>query len=176
MYVDFSYFCATNNFYDMAMDYNLPKFNDSMLYFRCPNCRKQFNINEASVIPVNTKSKHVGTKISGRTVTRTYQDTYYHIRFCPSCAKKRSKKISYLSRSVMIIYLLFVILYYFLNWEKLMANGGIGNVIGMVFAFLLLGLIVFAILGWIIHLVFDKTIDIEQAAKDNAIKNPFFDL
>ena len=66
--------------YDIPkLNYEIPKLNLGMMYFRCPSCRKQFNINDATIIPINTKSEHVGTKISGRVVTRTYRDTYHHV-------------------------------------------------------------------------------------------------
>ena len=164
--------------YDIPkLNYEIPKLNLDlgMMYFRCPSCRKQFNINDATVIPINTKSEHVGTKISGRVVTRTYSDTYYHVRFCKSCAKKRIKRQRTIIWSTISILVALLILYYIFNWDKVMAHGGIGNAIGMLFVFAFLGLIVFAIVGWITHLLFDKTIDIEQAAKDNALKNPLFD-
>ena len=144
------------------------------IYFRCPICGKQYRIEEAVVIPINTKSEHVGTKISGRTVTRTYQDTYYHIRFCKSCAKKRIKKESLFTWSIMIIFIVLAILFFVINWNKIMGNGGIGNAIGLLFVLVIIGLFVMAVIGWIKHFLFDKSIDISQAAKGNALKNPLF--
>ena len=43
--------------------------------FVCPYCGKEHNIAEAKLEKILAASKHVTTKVSGRIVTRTYQDS-----------------------------------------------------------------------------------------------------
>ena len=57
--------------------------------FICPSCGKKLKVKEAKVIPIQIESKHIETKVHGRMIERKYRDTYYNIRFCPSCAKRK---------------------------------------------------------------------------------------
>lgn len=63
--------------------------------FVCPYCGKEHNIAEAKIEKILASSKHVSTKISGRIVTRTYQDSYYNIRFCTKCYKRKKEQKQY---------------------------------------------------------------------------------
>lgn len=132
--------------------------------FKCPYCGEEYNITDAKVEKVLASSKHVGTKISGRIVTRTYMESYYNVRFCPNCYKHkhRTKKILY-SAIFLIATTLYAIHYF----------GKIGGSVWDFLGFLLLLYILISLGVGVLNWVLDKTIydvDFENAHKNNAIE------
>ena len=132
--------------------------------FICPYCDKEHNIADAKTEKILASSKHVSTKISGRIVTRTYQDSYYNIRFCAKCYK-RKKMIK------TILYCLILALSTLLYGSHYLGNlnGSIWGFLGFLILLYFLILLVIGVLNWIL----DKTIfdvDFENAANNNAIE------
>ncbi len=129
--------------------------------FVCPDCKKQIKVNDAVVIQIQTESKHIGTEFHGRIVERKYRDTYYDVRFCPSCAKKR-KLISKISLMILFI----IIPLSVAIWSISQPGRSVGSFLGALFATEFLCLVVYGIWNWI---TMGSSIDINEAAKNNAL-------
>lgn len=132
--------------------------------FKCPYCGEEYNITDAKVEKVLASSKHVSTKISGRIVTRTYVDSYYNVRFCPSCYKRKNitKKILY--SSIFVIATILYAIHYF---------GNLGGSFGRFLGFLLLLYFLISLGVGALNWILDKTIydvDFENTHKNNAIE------
>ncbi len=132
--------------------------------FRCPYCNKEHNIIDAKIEPILASSKYVSTKVSGRIVTRTYQDTYYNIRFCTKCYKHKTMTKLILYCSILALSTILYGIHYFSNLD-----GSILGFLGFLILLYLLVLIGIGALNWLL----DKTIydvDLEYAANNNAIE------
>lgn len=134
--------------------------------FKCPYCGKEHSISEAKTEKILASSKHVKTNYRGRNVIYTYLDTYYNIRFCPKCYKRKywTKRILYVS--IFAIFTLILGLIYFRD-----SNGSVWRFLASLCIFYLLLILAVGLLNWIL----DKTIfavDFEKAHQDNAIAPP----
>lgn len=139
--------------------------------FNCPICDRESNINEASIEPVTTSSKHIGTKIRGRVVTRTYRDTYYNVRICPKCNKRKIKVDRIILGFVLIVLPTLYSIFYFVNSDN---NGIVNFILLMVLPIPLALLFIYIILSKIINALFFD-IKIKKTEENNAIlKNTFW--
>lgn len=132
--------------------------------FICPYCGKEHNITDAKVEKILASSKHVSTKISGRIVTRTYQDSYYKVRFCAKCYKRKKRTKTILYSSILALSTILYGIHYFRNLD-----GSILGFLGFLVLLYFLVLLGIGVLNWIL----DKTIydvDFESAVKNNAIE------
>lgn len=129
--------------------------------FVCPDCRKQFKVNDAVVIQIQTESKHIGTEFHGRIVERKYRDTYYNVRFCSCCAKKR-KMISKISLMILFV----IIPLSVAIWSISQPGRGVGSFLGALFGTEFLCLVAYGIWNW---MTMGSSIDIDEAAKNNAL-------
>lgn len=132
--------------------------------FICPYCGKEHNINDAKIEKILASSKHVSTKISGRIVTRTYQDSYYNIRFCTKCYKRKMRTKTILYSSIFVLSTILYGIHYFGNLDS--------SILGFLGFLVLLYFLVFLGVG-VLNWILDKTIyniDFEDAANNNAIE------
>lgn len=132
--------------------------------FICPYCGKEHNITDAKIDKILASSKHVSTKISGRIVTRTYQDSYYNIRFCAKCYKRKKRTKIILYSSILALFTILYGIHYFGNLD--------GSILGFLGFLVLLYFLVFLGIG-LLNWILDKTIydiDFEDAANNNAIE------
>lgn len=132
--------------------------------FICPYCGKEHKIIDAKIEKILASSKHISTKISGRIVTRTYQDSYYNIRFCAKCYKRKMRTKTILYSSIFVLSTILYGIHYFGN-----LGGSVLVFLGFLILLYLLVLLGVGVLNWIL----DKTIynvDFEDAANNNAIE------
>lgn len=129
--------------------------------FTCPDCDKQFKVKDAVVRKIQTESKHVSTEFHGRIVERKYRDTYYNVRFCPSCAKKRK-----ILSAIGLIILFVIIPLSMAIWSVSQPEGGIGAFFGVLLGTEFLCLVAYGLWNWV---TMGASINIEQAAKNNAL-------
>ena len=129
--------------------------------FICPKCGKKVLIKDARIIPIQTKSEHVDTKIKGRMVQRTYRDTFHAIRFCNECAKKKHKY----SKIGLLIMFCFIPLSISI-WVWTLPERGFGSFIG---SLIFCEFICFLLYGFFSYLTEGSEVDLEHASKCNAI-------
>lgn len=132
--------------------------------FVCPYCGKEHNITDAKIEKILASSKHVSTKISGRIVTRIYQNSYYNVRFCSKCYKRKMRTKTILYGSILALSTILYGIHYFGNLG--------GSILGFLGFLILLYFLVFLGIG-ALNWILDKTIydvDFENAAKNNAIE------
>ena len=136
------------------------------LKYKCPYCGKEHEINDCVVEKILAKSKHISTKYRSRLVIRTYRDSYYYVRVCHKCHKK--KKITLYTLQV----LFFVVcpILYTLHYFKT-SNNGIGNYLGVILCVYFLCYLIYLIVGSLIAYTMFP-INFEKANKDNAILSP----
>ena len=137
--------------------------------FKCPICNKEADTSTASIEKVITNSKHIGTKVRGRTVTQTYRETYYNVRFCSKCYKRKEKYNSILIVFVFLIIPILYSIYYFSG----SSHNGVWNFIVLLFMLYFALLFVYGIINKIVEALFFD-VDIEKAIKDNAIEDRFY--
>ena len=135
--------------------------------FTCPICSKEYYVIDAVVENIVTKSEHVGTKVSGRRVTRTYRDTSYDVRFCSKCYKRKHNSHIVLR---VIMFILLPTLYsinYFANHGAVDFLGFL-SFLGFLLMFFFLHALIYSLLVKFVDAVF-FSVDIEKAIRDNAI-------
>lgn len=141
--------------------------------YKCPVCGKEHNLNECVII-----REEVGRKFLNRTYdrqlstyrTKVYHDnylvSYYNIRICPHCAKKRRAPYT-----VVISLIAASIIALMVRNVSMLDEKDFGNIIGQIFLVLFcggfLGLIILVVSSLIIQQ--SQTIDIEKAKEYNAI-------
>lgn len=150
--------------------------NLSYSEFICPHCGKRHDISDAVVVDEITDTKSAGSTISGRNVVHKFIDTHYKVRFCPKCAKKRENAKKWRSR---IFWKIAPLGFCAFTVCGMIAKGevdSIGSFIGVLLMGLFFGYLASVVLvaipvGIIFKLYLD--IDVDEAAKGNALKNPF---
>ena len=143
-------------------------------HFTCPHCGKEYPKEIAVINDEITDSKYVGSTVRGRNAIHKFQDSHYQVRFCPSCAKKRSRVRFWLSKFIWIICLL--ILTVFFTYCALVLKGET-NILGSLLSSFLMSYLISIVfvgipLSWLFKwLYFD--FDLEKAKKGNAILSIF---
>ena len=134
--------------------------------YTCPYCKKEHS--DYKVEKRLIGSKYQGASIRGRTVTHKFQDSYYYIRICPKCDRKKRIINAILNILIYIGGIILYGFYYFGNFE----NKGVGNFIGISIILLL----PLSIIKAIIIKILDNTlydIDYEEANRNGAILSIF---
>ncbi|MEE1082744.1 MAG: hypothetical protein UH850_03295 [Paludibacteraceae bacterium] len=138
--------------------------------FKCPICGEIHDIKDCVLIRQNVDKELVGRE-SRSEMFRTYhvkhyKVSYYNIRICKACDKSRKMPIK-------ITFGLFIcaMVFYTVNLIN-DPNGGLLNILGLLFAFVFGGCIILGCIFWIIDKC--QEIDIEVAKKGNAIDTNLF--
>ena len=136
--------------------------------FKCPYCGKEYDIKDAVVEKILASSEHTSTKIRGRKITYTYIDSYYYVRFCAKCHKRKTATKKVIFGSIFIT----AFIYFVINIFK---NGSFEDGLDIM-AFILIAFMLYFLLRLVVGVilwVLDKTIyavDFEEAHKNNAIE------
>ena len=141
--------------------------------YKCPICGVQHNLDDCVIVKEETNRQFLKRTYDRQLSTyrtKVYQDhywvSYYNIRICPKCARKR--RIPYLIILILLA-LSFVVL--MIRNVIMLPNKNFGNIIEQLFLVLFggafLGSLVFGGLTWIIQQF--QTIDIDKAKENNAI-------
>lgn len=141
--------------------------------YKCPTCGELHNLDDCIIVKYET-----GRQFLKRTYdrqistyrTKVYQDhylvSYYNIRICPKCAKKR--RMPYL---IILILLVLPLVALMIRNVGMLPDRDLGNIIGQILLVLFGGgflcLLVFGGLTWVIQQF--QTIDIDKAKENNAI-------
>ena len=144
------------------LDINL---DTSMLSFTCPYCKTKHDINDAIVERILDKSEHVHTSWRMRYAVQTYRDTYYNVRFCPRCFKRKHKVKKIIGILMYLIPLTWLVI---ATW----AAGTMDKI--------LVGVLPILFICWLskglLFFLLDKTIydvDFEEAHRNNALASPW---
>ena len=150
--------------------------------YKCPICGKEHNLDDCVIIKEETGRRFLKRTFDRQLSTyrtKVYQDhylvSYYNIRICPKCGKKRN--IPYLIISVLFIIILVALM---IRNTIMLPEKDFGIIIGQIILVLLgggfLGLVILGGLAWLIQQC--QKIDIEKAKENNAIvpSNSFMEL
>lgn len=132
---------------------------EKIKFFNCPDCGVKHSTETAVIRSIQTKSKYLRTEIKGKIITRLYLDTYYKVRFCHKCARKRSIKTK--------IYYSFFLLIIPLVSSSIVATS-IGHFFG---AFIGSFFLSWVPLGLTNLIIMGTEIDIDHAAQCNALES-----